>query len=609
MIKSLLIANRGEIACHIIRTARRLNIRTIAIYSAADRQALHAQLADKAVPLYSVGKEAFSATDTYLNHALILEIAKAEGAEAIHPGYGFLSENAGFARKVSDAGLIFVGPSADAIAAMGSKSQAKQLMSEAGVPQLPGYHGADQSVATLQKHADEIAYPVLIKASAGGGGRGMRVVQSSSEFAEALASVKREAKAAFSDDQVLLEKYLPNARHVEIQVFSDSQGNCIHLHERDCSIQRRHQKLIEEAPAPGLTEETRQAMGEAAVNAAKAINYSGAGTVEFLYQDGEFYFLEMNTRLQVEHPVTEFITGLDLVEWQLRVASGEALPAQQDDIKRQGWAMEARINAESGAPDFLPSTGTITHLAWPQDEQVRVDAGFRSGDRISVYYDSLLGKVICHGSCREEAAARLSAALAQLKIVGIDHNASYLGAIVDTAAFRRGDVTTAFLQKHHEAIAASLATRAMSQPQTRAAASDTASLTSHAGHHAGDWGALNAWRTQQSEASRRYHLDALYLSPRFAGGTPSPATLPEALSGAGHAGEAQRHIRAPLPGRVIALQVKAGDKVEAGSALLVMEAMKMEHTLRASHDGVIAELHCNEGDMVQPDQLLMELDA
>ncbi|MEX2334479.1 MAG: biotin carboxylase N-terminal domain-containing protein, partial [Pseudohongiella sp.] len=368
MMSRLLVVNRGEIACRILRTAQRLGIECATVYSPVDRNALHILLADHAFAL-----SGNAASDSYLDQQQILAIAEQWGADAIHPGYGFLSENSDFARAVTAAGIRFVGPSADAIAAMGSKSRAKQLMAEAGVPMLPGYHGDDQAVEVLRRAAVQAGYPVLLKAVSGGGGRGLRVVNADEEFDEALAAVQREAKAAFGDDRVLLEKYLTQARHVEIQVFADDHGNCIHLHERDCSVQRRHQKLIEEAPAPGLDENTRAAMGAAAVRAATSIGYSGAGTVEFLYQNGEFYFLEMNTRLQVEHPVTEAITGLDLVEWQLRVASGDKLPLTQTqtltqaqaDVPRRGWAIEARINAESGAPDFLPSTGLITRLDWP----------------------------------------------------------------------------------------------------------------------------------------------------------------------------------------------------------------------------------------------------
>jgi 3-methylcrotonyl-CoA carboxylase alpha subunit len=435
-----------------------------------------------------------------------------------------------------------------------------------------------------------MSYPVLIKAVAGGGGRGLRIVEKSSEFVAALQAVKREAKAAFADDRVLLEKYLPRARHVEIQVFADQHGNCVHLHERDCSIQRRHQKLIEEAPAPGLHATTRLAMGEAAVRAAQSINYTGAGTVEFLYQDKQFYFLEMNTRLQVEHPVTEAITGLDLVEWQLRVAQGEQLPIDQSQVKRNGWAIEARINAEGPAPDFLPSTGLIETLQWPQtDGSLRVDAGFRAGDRISVYYDSLLGKVIAWAPSRAQAISRLSGALAALKAKGIRHNADFIGAVLDTDAFIAGEVHTAFLQEHESAIAAAFEKRFWSDSNMPR-------------ENPNSWGALAGWRSGGlNPFSRQHHLQAL-----FNGGEASAAsdadTLISKQSGALH----QSQIKAPLPGRVIKLFVQTGDAVSKGQPLLIMEAMKMEHTLRAGTDAIIAALHCAEEQMVQPDQLLIE---
>lgn len=590
MIKKLLIANRGEIACRIIRTAHTLGVATVAVYSQADRGALHTLLADQALAL-----KGSSAAESYLDMTQILALAKSSGADAIHPGYGFLSENSAFAKAVVDAGLCFVGPDASAIDAMGSKSHAKQLMAKAGVPMLPGYHQADQDPALLLDEAEKIGWPVLIKAVAGGGGRGLRIVEAADDFATALTAVQREARAAFGDDKVLLEKYLTRARHVEIQVFADTHGHCVHLFERDCSLQRRHQKLIEEAPAPGLSDELRAAMGEAAVRAALSINYTGAGTVEFLYQNDQFYFLEMNTRLQVEHPVTEAITGLDLVEWQLRVASGEALPLQQADIHCRGWAIEARINAESGAPDFLPSTGLIQQLHWPTaddtsavnpDVRLRVDAGFRSGDRISVFYDSLLGKVIAWAPSRLQAAVGLSQALKQLHVVGISHNGGYLGAVLDNDAFLAGDVHTAFLSDHETQISAALIRRGQSTPQTDGTA----------------WGALSGWRNGGSTSfTQQFHW-----SPLFNGAEASPACSPETLLGSAAAATAQQALTAPLPGRIISVLVTAGETVKAGAPLLIMEAMKMEHTLRASADVEVASLHCASDDMVQPDQLLME---
>jgi 3-methylcrotonyl-CoA carboxylase alpha subunit len=487
------------------------------------------------------------------------------------------------------------------------------------VPLLPGYHGDNQDAAFLHEQADQMAYPVLIKAVAGGGGRGLRVVEHSSEFLPALQAVKRESRSAFADDRVLLEKYLPRARHIEIQVFADETGQCVHLHERDCSIQRRHQKLIEEAPAPGLNADVRMAMGEAAVRAAQSIAYTGAGTVEFLYQDEQFYFLEMNTRLQVEHPVTEAITGLDLVEWQLRVARGEALPLTQDEIPRDGWAIEARINAEGPAPDFLPGTGLIEHLTWPRaaGRQLRVDAGFRAGDRIGVYYDSLLGKVIAWAPSRAQAVRRLSTALADLQVQGIQHNAEYLGAVLDTNAFAAGDVHTAFLQEHQAAIAAAQEQRhwqASTHTGTAAAravgsgavggsavngrAVDGSAVNGSALHGS----AVAAFRNGGLNPFSRQH----HLLPLFALGKPSPASDADTLIARNTAAHQQSSVKAPLPGRVISVLVAAGDSVIAGQPLLIMEAMKMEHTLRAQSATVIAAVWCEDEQMVQPDQLLIE---
>ncbi len=598
-LNTLLICNRGEIACRIMRTARRMGITTVAVYSQADRGALHTQLADQAIALTG-----FTAAESYLDVSQLLAAAAQCDADALHPGYGFLSEHAGFAQAVVDAGYVFVGPRAEAIAAMGSKARAKQLMTTAGVPLLPGYHGDNQDAAFLHDQADQMAYPVLIKAVAGGGGRGLRIVEHSSEFLPALQAVKRESRSAFADDRVLLEKYLPRARHIEIQVFADEAGQCVHLHERDCSIQRRHQKLIEEAPAPGLKADVRMAMGEAAVRAAQSIAYTGAGTVEFLYQNEQFYFLEMNTRLQVEHPVTEAITGLDLVEWQLRVARGEALPLTQDDIPRDGWAIEARINAEGPAPDFLPGTGLIEHLAWPPaaGRQLRVDAGFRAGDRISVYYDSLLGKVIAWAPSRAQALRRLSAALADLQVKGIQHNAEYLGAVLDTDAFAAGEVHTAFLQEHQAAIAAAQEQRHWQASTHSGTATARAVGSGGVGGSAVDGSAVAAFRNGGLNPFSRQH----HLLPLFAQGKPSAASDADTLIARSTAAHQQSNIKAPLPGRVISVFVAAGDRVIAGQPLLIMEAMKMEHTLRAQSATVIAAVWCEDEQMVQPDQLLIE---
>jgi 3-methylcrotonyl-CoA carboxylase alpha subunit len=465
MFKKILIANRGEIACRVAATARRMGIKTVAVYSDADAQAKHVQVCDEAVHIGGSAPK-----DSYLRWERILQAAKDTGAQAVHPGYGFLSENEDFAKACAAAGLVFIGPPASAILAMGLKAESKQLMEKAGVPLVPGYHAADQDPALLQREADRIGYPALIKASAGGGGKGMRVVNSSAEFADALASCKREAINSFGDDAVLIEKYVQRPRHIEIQVFGDTHGNCVYLFERDCSVQRRHQKVLEEAPAPGMTEALRKQMGEAAVAAAKAVNYVGAGTVEFIVEQTaydkpesmKFFFMEMNTRLQVEHPVTEAITGLDLVEWQLRVASGEPLPLQQSDLRIHGHAIEARICAENPDNNFLPATGTLavyrkptcSSFALPSDAHagVRIDDGVREGDSISPFYDSMVAKLIVHGDTREQALARLDEALSQTRIVGLTTNVQFLRHIIRTDSFATAKLDTALIQREENAL-------------------------------------------------------------------------------------------------------------------------------------------------------------
>jgi 3-methylcrotonyl-CoA carboxylase alpha subunit len=460
MFNKILIANRGEIACRVAATARRMGIKTVAVYSDADAQAKHVQVCDEAVHIGGSAPK-----DSYLRWERILQAAKDTGAQAVHPGYGFLSENEDFAKACAAAGLVFIGPPASAILAMGLKAESKQLMEKAGVPLVPGYHAADQDPALLQREADRIGYPALIKASAGGGGKGMRVVNSSAEFADALASCKREAINSFGDDAVLIEKYVQRPRHIEIQVFGDTHGNCVYLFERDCSVQRRHQKVLEEAPAPGMTEALRQQMGEAAVAAAKAVNYVGAGTVEFIVEQTaydkpesmKFYFMEMNTRLQVEHPVTEAITGLDLVEWQLRVASGEPLPLQQSDLRIQGHAIEARICAENPDNNFLPATGTLAVYRKPacssfEISDVRVDDGVREGDSISPFYDSMVAKLIVHGDTREQALARLDEALSHTRIVGLTTNVQFLRHIIRTDSFATAKLDTALIQREEKAL-------------------------------------------------------------------------------------------------------------------------------------------------------------
>jgi len=467
MFKKILIANRGEIACRVAATARRMGIKTVAVYSDADAQAKHVQVCDEAVHIGGSAPK-----DSYLRWERILQAAKDTGAQAVHPGYGFLSENEDFAKACAAAGLVFIGPPAAAILAMGLKAESKQLMEKAGVPLVPGYHAADQDPALLQREADRIGYPALIKASAGGGGKGMRVVNSSAEFADALASCKREAINSFGDDAVLIEKYVQRPRHIEIQVFGDTHGNCVYLFERDCSVQRRHQKVLEEAPAPGMTEALRKQMGEAAVAAAKAVNYVGAGTVEFIVEQTaydkpesmKFFFMEMNTRLQVEHPVTEAITGLDLVEWQLRVASGEPLPLQQSDLRIHGHAIEARICAENPDNNFLPATGTLAVYRKPACSSfelanansaggsVRIDDGVREGDSISPFYDSMVAKLIVHGDTREQALARLDDALSQTRIVGLTTNVQFLRHIIRTDSFATAKLDTALIQREDKAL-------------------------------------------------------------------------------------------------------------------------------------------------------------
>jgi 3-methylcrotonyl-CoA carboxylase alpha subunit len=467
MFKKILIANRGEIACRVAATAKRMGIKTVAVYSDADAQAKHVQVCDEAVHIGGSAPK-----DSYLRWERILQAAKDTGAQAVHPGYGFLSENEDFAKACAAAGLVFIGPPASAILAMGLKAESKQLMEKAGVPLVPGYHAADQDPALLQREADRIGYPALIKASAGGGGKGMRVVNSSAEFADALASCKREAINSFGDDAVLIEKYVQRPRHIEIQVFGDTHGNCVYLFERDCSVQRRHQKVLEEAPAPGMTEALRKQMGEAAVAAAKAVNYVGAGTVEFIVEQTaydkpesmKFFFMEMNTRLQVEHPVTEAITGLDLVEWQLRVASGEPLPLQQSDLRIHGHAIEARICAENPDNNFLPATGTLAVYRKPAcssfeipnasgiGAEVRIDDGVREGDSISPFYDSMVAKLIVHGDTREQALARLDEALSQTRIVGLTTNVQFLRHIIRTDSFATAKLDTALIQREEKAL-------------------------------------------------------------------------------------------------------------------------------------------------------------
>lgn len=577
MIRRLLVANRGEIACRVLRTAQEMGIESAVVYSEADRHALPVRMADAAFP---VGPP--PSAQSYLDIDAILSAARQWQADAIHPGYGFLSENAAFARAVEDAGMIFVGPPAGVIADMGSKARARQLMESAGVPVVPGFQSRDEGEtedAQLQQEANAIGYPVLIKAVAGGGGRGLRVVRREADFAEALKAVRREALSGFGDAAVLLEKYLTGARHIEVQVFADAQGQVIHLHERDCSVQRRHQKLIEEAPAPGLSASLRQAMGDTAVRAARAIGYIGAGTVEFLQRGDEFWFMEMNTRLQVEHPVTEAITGQDLVAWQLRIASGEPLPLQQQDVPLQGHAMEVRLNAETPARDFLPCAGRLQSIRWPSAPGLRIDTGYMAGDTVSIHYDSLLAKLIVHASQRSEVLRVMTQVLQRLRIEGADTNAGLLAALLQHPDFIAGAPPTTWLEE---------VLPALLRDTSAVAAAEAVTLRSDV-----PAGPLRAWRNlAHNPSSRRYHLQE----------RPAPGHGRDA-SQAGP--DRSNRVIAPLPGRIVSLQVSEGDEVSAGQTLLVMEAMKMEHTLTAPRAATIATLQCNEGELVAPDAVLL----
>lgn len=671
MFNKILIANRGEIACRVAATAKRLGVKTVAVYSDADANAKHVAVCDEAVHIGGSAPK-----DSYLRWERIIDAAKATGAQAIHPGYGFLSENEDFAKACADAGLVFIGPPASAINAMGLKAESKRLMEQAQVPLVPGYHGADQDPALLQREADRIGYPVLIKASAGGGGKGMRAVDKAEDFGAALDSCKREAINSFGDDAVLVEKYVQRPRHIEIQVFGDTHGNCVYLFERDCSVQRRHQKVLEEAPAPGMTPELRARMGEAAVAAARAVNYVGAGTVEFIVEQPggydapeqmKFYFMEMNTRLQVEHPVTEAITGLDLVEWQLRVASGEPLPLKQEDLRIQGHAIEARICAENPDNNFLPATGALNVYALPEcvtfeRGAVRVDSGVRQGDAISPFYDSMVAKLIVHGDTRAQALARLDEALAQTHIVGLATNVQFLRRVARTEAFASAKLDTALIPReqavlfHQEPVGLPLAAAAaVAQTLLRERASEGVDPFSRRdGFHTHgvvqrrfefEFGGEHAKALLTYERGGSLHLavgegDAAVAGPlvfsavgqgielQFAGQrtraavyaqgevdhvfTPLGATQITAIDLLAHAGEAAAEggrLTAPMPGKVVSFVVKAGDAVTKGQPLAVMEAMKMEHTIAAPADGVVQELLYAPGDQVTEGAELLKLVA
>ena len=653
MFDKILIANRGEIACRVIKTARRLGIRAVAVFSEADAEARHVRISDEAV---FIGPS--EVRESYLSIDKIIAAAKQTGAQAIHPGYGFLSENEEFCHACDEAGIVFIGPPVGAIRAMGSKSEAKKLMAAAKVPLTPGYHGDDQDPTRLLREADRIGYPALIKAAAGGGGKGMRVVERHEDFKAALASCKREAASSFGNDHMLVEKYIIRPRHIEIQVFGDQFGNCIHLFERDCSVQRRHQKVLEEAPAPGMSVERRRQMGEAAVVAAKAVGYVGAGTVEFIAtQEGQFFFMEMNTRLQVEHPVTEMITGLDLVEWQLRVASGEPLPLKQEQLRINGHALEARIYAEDPAKGFLPSTGKLLHLAPPKESlHVRVDGGVEEGDSISPFYDPMIAKLIVWDSNRDRALARMQQALADYRVVGVSNNIDFLSRLVACPAFTRADLDTGLIERE----------RAYLFPEDQVAPTEAYLVAALAQllweadlaqDEAGEglngkspWHVRDAWRlnasgmrtlvfrqgeTQKDVAvsyrSSGYGLtvDGVEVAVRgeidgrgrmqiefdgvrrnvtvitagdlrhiFLPGRAWRLALVDPLRFSGDGGDVQGGLLAPMPGRIIALLAAAGTLVEKGAPLLILEAMKMEHTISAPAAGLLKAHRFAVGDQI-----------
>jgi 3-methylcrotonyl-CoA carboxylase alpha subunit len=641
VLEKILIANRGEIACRVIRTARRLGVRAVAVYADPDRDALHVRQADEAFRI-----------ETYLDIPSVLAAAAKSGAQAIHPGYGFLSENEDFAAACEKAGIVFIGPSAQAIAAMGDKAAAKRLMEKAGVPLVPGYHGENQDAAFLEKEAVRIGFPLLIKPSAGGGGKGMRIVPDKGSFKEQLEGARREAKSSFGDDRVLIERYLQRPRHIEIQVFGDRHGNAVHLFERDCSVQRRHQKVLEEAPAPGLSTQKRNEMGEAAVAAAKAIRYAGAGTVEFIAeQDGRFYFMEMNTRLQVEHPVTEMITGLDLVEWQLRIASGEEIPLKQQQLSFKGHAIEARIYAEDPEREFLPSTGRLVHLAWPATgASVRIDTGVEAGAEITPWYDPMIAKLIVHGPDRAAALATLRRALGELEIAGVTSNVPFLARVAASRAFTTPELDTGLIERNRgellpprpPARVEELAAAAFAELRAEEAAAAAQARASGDPHS--PWHRVDGWRLNgeshhdfvfldgearhpvrvrftaageqidgqplagRAEGNRYFiSLGGRSFNARavqdgrtwhvFCNGAYRRLALEEELRVPGEEADAGS-LAAPMPGKVIKHLVATGAKVQKGDPLLILEAMKMEHTITAPADGTVKEIHFAAGEQV-----------
>ena len=661
MFTKILIANRGEIACRVAATARRMGIKTVAVYSEADAHSKHVAVCDEAV---LIGPAA--AKESYLCGDKIIAVALATGAQAVHPGYGFLSENADFADACFEAGLVFIGPPASAMRAMGSKSAAKSLMEKANVPLVPGYHGDNQDPDFLQEQGDRIGYPVLLKASAGGGGKGMRVIERSEDFKAALASCKREAISSFGDDKVLAEKYLQRPRHIEIQVFADMLGNCVYLHERDCSVQRRHQKVLEEAPAPGMTAERRAAMGNAAVAAANAVGYVGAGTVEFIAnQDGSFYFMEMNTRLQVEHPVTEMITGTDLVEWQLRVAAGQPLPKTQEQLSINGHAIEARVYAENPEKGFLPSIGTLRHMDTPAavsfelggtpgaPAAVRIDSGVREGDAISPFYDPMIAKLIVWGADRNQALARMSQALAEFRLVGLASNIAFLKRLVEGSAFSSADLDTGLIERNADQLfppPKSAPVGALALAAVALIEAEKGASTAVSANPADPWGNALGWRLNAAlqrqlafaDEHRGYKVGMTYhphgwdlsvngieadvsvtarggaeLSVKlgatsihgsvrrdgdvfhvFTGGRHFQLAYNDPMAHAGEAEAAGGRLTAPMPGKVVAVLVSKGQEVKKGEPLVIMEAMKMEHTIAAPGDGLVEEILYQVGDQV-----------
>lgn len=664
MFTKILIANRGEIACRVAATAKRLGIQTVAVYADADAEAMHVKACDEAV---HIGGSA--PAQSYLQWQRILDAARATGAQAVHPGYGFLSENDAFATACAEAGLVFIGPKPASIRAMGLKAESKRLMANAGVPLVPGYHGENQDSAFLQEQADVIGYPVLIKASAGGGGKGMRVVSQAGDFAAALSSCQREAINSFANDAVLIEKYVQRPRHIEIQIFGDNHGNCVSLFERDCSVQRRHQKVLEEAPAPGMTAAMRLAMGEAAVAAAKAVQYVGAGTVEFIVEQADdgamsFYFMEMNTRLQVEHPVTEAVTGLDLVAWQLRVAAGEPLPKSQDQLQLNGHAIEARICAENPNQDFLPATGPLWHFSGPEASHfcftaggVRLDTGVTQGDVVSPFYDSMLAKLIVWGADRDEALAKLDKALSEMQVVGVANNVAFLRDVVQSASFSQGDLDTDLIARERDNL---FKTQTLSEDLAVAGVMGMVLRQEVDAMGSKPWQAVDGWQVVGAPP-RPFQLQGawgdevralnvvLYSAPQrlriadtdhafewrahprgvsvclngvwtdlsvvasagqyhvFSRAGHAVLQWVDPLAGSTQAADALGGLNTPMPGKLIRMDVAVGDTVAKGQVLAVMEAMKMEHSIASPRDGVVSEVFYAVGDQVAEGQALLTL--